>query len=339
MKHLLTFSLALLMAVSASATVLRVNNSVGSSAPYTDLITAHAVATVGDTIYVEGSNTPYGSLTVTKRLVFIGPGYFLLENPGTPASLEAVVNQFILDDDGTNDPTQGAAGTEIRGLSFTQGSGSNTTIYVNDVLIAQCIFNQYIYMFEFDIVNTTIIQNYFVGQGFTFINGNPGFNQLTFANNIVNGLFRIPDNSSGLIFHNLFLGTVDVESFNGEFRSNIATTTSATVSTTGTGNTSDNTSSTGQFGNTNGNNTASVSALFVGPSGNSTDGQYQLLPTATQAKGNAHDGTDRGPFGGMLPYVLSGQPDIPKVLTVITNTSPIFPSILLNVTVRATSGN
>ncbi len=329
------------MAISASATVLRVNNSVGSSAPYTDLITAHAVAQPGDTIYVEGSNTPYGSLTVTKRLVFIGPGYFLMENPGTPASFEAVVNDFILDDDGTNDPTQGAAGTEIRGLSFTQFSGSRPSISVNDVLITQCIFNTDIFISN-DVANTTVIQNYFKGSALGFFSGNPGFNQLTFANNIVNSTFRVPDNSSGVIFHNLFRSWVNVESFNGEFRSNICTsasTANVVVSTIGAGNTSHNTAAAGQFGNTNGNNTASATMLFVGPAGNSTDGEYQLLPTATQAKGNAHDGTDRGPFGGMLPYVLSGQPGIPKILEVRTNTSPTFPDVPLNVTIRATSGN
>ena len=339
MKYLLISAICLCWAVSASATILRVNNSVGSSAPYTDLVTAHAVATAGDTIYIEGSNTPYGSLTVTKRLVFIGPGYFLLENPGTPASLEAVVADFILDDDGTNDPAQGAAGTEIRGLSFTQFNGSSPTIYVNDVLITQCIFNSSIFIYEDNVVNTTVVQNYFKSGGLGYFNGNPGLNQLTFANNIVNSTFRVPDNSSGVIFHNLFLSTVDVESFNGEFRSNIAISTSATVTTIGTGNTSHNTSSAGQFGNTNGNNTATTAMLFVGPGGNSTDGQYQLLPTATQAKGNAHDGTDRGPFGGMLPYVLSGQPGIPKILEVRTNTSPTFPDVPLNISIRATSGN
>ena len=223
-----------------SAEPIRVNNSAGSNAPYKDLITAHAVAQAGDTIMIEGSNTSYGNLTVTKPLVFIGPGYFLLENPNTPASLPAIVGTFNLDQTGNDDPNSGAAGTKILGLNFTASFSSNIRVDVNNVLVAKCLINQDVFVAEFDVTGTQVIQNYFYGKGLAGSFSNPGLNNIIFANNIVEGNFALPDNSSGVIFHNLFLGDrFGVISFNGEIRGNIATsvnTTNFIVSTTGQGN-------------------------------------------------------------------------------------------------------
>src|SRR5450432_1529697 len=44
---------------------------------------AFGIVNDGDTIHVEGSTVIYDAATVTKRLVVIGPGYFLTENPKT----------------------------------------------------------------------------------------------------------------------------------------------------------------------------------------------------------------------------------------------------------------
>ena len=333
---------SLITALSASATVLCVNNSPGSTAPYTDLITAHAVAQTGDTIYVEGSNTDYGSLTVTKRLVFIGPGYFTAENNCAPNSLSAVVDRFELDRTAANDANSGAAGTTLLGLNFSVSNLSYVDISVSNVTIAKCYLRGDVRVQEADVSDLHVIQNYCASSGVRASSLSPGLNNLVFANNIVEEDFRLVDNSTGSIHHNLFLDDrFEVISFSGEIRSNIATTTSTnnfTVSVTGSGNLSHNTAANGQFGTADNNNIAPANLLLVGPNGNSTDGQYQLLPNATQVKNNAHDGTDRGPFGGNLPYVLSGVPNIPYIETFTTNT-PNFPSLPLQVTIQASSGN
>ncbi|MGE0086198.1 MAG: hypothetical protein AB7S75_17460 [Desulfococcaceae bacterium] len=66
----------------------------------------------GDTLYVSGSPVHYGSLTVSKRLNIIGPGYFLEENPNTqvgflpakvtsptfkPGAEESVISGMMID--------------------------------------------------------------------------------------------------------------------------------------------------------------------------------------------------------------------------------------------------
>ena len=40
-----------------------------------------------DTLYVEGSTSVYAAASITKKLVVIGPGYFLSENPKTSNDL------------------------------------------------------------------------------------------------------------------------------------------------------------------------------------------------------------------------------------------------------------
>lgn len=80
MKKTITILAALCMVVAANATILRVSNVQGSSAPYTSLEAAHDAAASGDTIMVEGSSTTYDNFTISKPIVLIGPGFFLLEN-------------------------------------------------------------------------------------------------------------------------------------------------------------------------------------------------------------------------------------------------------------------
>src|SRR6476620_10631294 len=46
-----------------------------------DVINSNLItATAGDTIHLEGSSIDYTNVTITKKLVIIGPGYFLNEN-------------------------------------------------------------------------------------------------------------------------------------------------------------------------------------------------------------------------------------------------------------------
>ena len=67
------------LAMSAQATVLRVNNT-DLSAPYSSINDAVKVAIDGDTIMVEGSSKKYDDAVLDKRVVVIGAGYWILEN-------------------------------------------------------------------------------------------------------------------------------------------------------------------------------------------------------------------------------------------------------------------
>ena len=70
MKKLLILS-AVCMAMTAQATVLRVSNRTNSGVPYSSISDAISAAEEGDTIMVDGSNTAYSSVTLTKRVVLI----------------------------------------------------------------------------------------------------------------------------------------------------------------------------------------------------------------------------------------------------------------------------
>ena len=89
--------LAIVFAVSANATVWRVNNTPNVDADFSSLSTAVNDASVlpFDTLYVEGSNSSYGTSGVTKPLILIGSGYFLAENDSTQANRLPSMIQYL----------------------------------------------------------------------------------------------------------------------------------------------------------------------------------------------------------------------------------------------------
>lgn len=107
MKKTITILAALFIAVAANAKILRVSNVVGSSAPYSSISDALKAATDGDTIMVDGSNNGYGSLVrrdlteVAKKVVIIGPGYWLTENGRTDiGATSAIIDDIDICADG-----------------------------------------------------------------------------------------------------------------------------------------------------------------------------------------------------------------------------------------------
>ena len=84
MKKTLLILAAICMTMAANAKILRVSNISGSSAPYTTIEDAHNAASSGDTIMLDASPDYYGNAysnyQITKKLVIIGPGYWLVRN-------------------------------------------------------------------------------------------------------------------------------------------------------------------------------------------------------------------------------------------------------------------
>lgn len=84
MKKVMLILAAACMTAAANAKILRVSNVSGSSAPYSSIDAAHDAAKAGDTIMVDASSAKYGganaSYDITKKLVIIGPGYWLVED-------------------------------------------------------------------------------------------------------------------------------------------------------------------------------------------------------------------------------------------------------------------
>ena len=337
----------------ATAKIWRVNNN-GLSADFAQILDANNDPNVlaGDTLHIEGSNTDYNSVTLTKSLNIIGPGYFLNQNPKASANgLEARIPYITLDN--------GSAGTKLIGLCVTGSWGIE--VNVSNIVIKRCKINAQI-DFTYGISNITIIQNYFYRTGsnnnssvITYISW--GFpTGVIFNNNIVQGSLRINSNPAFTFSecnNNIFdvaaiVNTPSLEFYTASFKNNILPTSTATVKINGisdfnvssspvvTHNVSS--SSTVHFGTSNNNIVVSnmASNLFVLASSNTEDGKYQLQ-ASSPASSNGSDGTDRGAFGGSAVsnrYMLSGLSPIPVIYEVSTS-GVASPSNGLSITIKA----
>lgn len=160
------FLAALCFALGSSANILRVNN-VDSSAPYSTINAAVTAAADGDTIIVDGTSVDYDAAKLTKRLVLIGPGYWLRENGiATESAHAATINEINVQ----------AEGCVITGMYVTGAvviNGAKT-------IVNRCRVNGNISI-ESDINNCVIHQNLLggeVGSGY----GKSFYHQIT--NNI-----------------------------------------------------------------------------------------------------------------------------------------------------------
>ena len=110
MRKTIVTLVALCAAMTANATILRVSNVNGSTAPYSTIKAAHDAASEGDTIMVDGSETRYGLTEISKRVVLIGPGFWINDNGLVQESAPAAIAEFLIH--------AGAAGTVIEGFKF-----------------------------------------------------------------------------------------------------------------------------------------------------------------------------------------------------------------------------
>lgn len=162
----IVFLAAFLFTIGANAKILRVNN-VDSSAPYKSIATAVTAAVDGDTIMVDGTSVDYDDVTINKRLVVIGPGYWLRQNG---IVTEAPQNATI----GAITTTQ--EGTVLMGLQ-----PRNITINASKTIVKRCNITEGIGISK-DATNCLIHQN--------FIGGDVGAGyDHTFYHQITNNIF------------------------------------------------------------------------------------------------------------------------------------------------------
>ncbi|MBX2923852.1 MAG: hypothetical protein KF746_16735 [Chitinophagaceae bacterium] len=343
------FLLAMLCrAENSFARIIRVNNNPGTATQYTTLIAAHDEASNGDTIHLEGSPTSYGTATIQKKLVIIGAGYYLAENPNSqylPQSSKV----------GTIQMYAGSKGSVLMGLDF---NGAHLAIYSDGIIIKRNRFNQYAYgnpeynigqilvayiyprtvSADIPVNNILILQNYGVR-----IDVQYACSGILISNNyIISGgaSLEMNANSDAIIRNNIFRNSVSVS--NGStFQNNIMLSgnfnASPTIFTNNIGNST-------QFGTENGNKSnITMTSVFVGLGTSPYSDRQWVLKEDSPAKGAAYGSTaqnpiDAGIFGGQLPYVLAGLPSVPAIYyfdatPIGSNTEPI------NVTIKAKSVN
>src|SRR6266581_2334469 len=93
MKTLLSTLLIAFAAGNSFATVTTVSNNANSPGQYANLQTAIDNAADGDTLYVHGSPTSYGTINLNRSLTLIGTGY----NPQKDIPLVSVIATLYLD--------------------------------------------------------------------------------------------------------------------------------------------------------------------------------------------------------------------------------------------------
>lgn len=303
-----TILLFLILGISNGfSKVLRVNNQIPSDPAqnlFSSLLEAHNFANSGDTLYVEGSPIEYTNVIFTKKLIVIGTGYLLSENPETNANaLTSVVRQIRLD--------SGSEGTFLIGLTFSNSSsGYVPYVEANDVVIMRCYLNASI-QFIGDLQNIKVLQNFFQGGNISIGSSGYSFSNVEFTNNVVRSSFSTnPSNERvfSKIENNIFLGTINTKT--SAFRNNIiaSTTTSITIDSPDIRNNL----VLGTQLSGNGNQTYAAAQLFTGSEGTSTDGQYKLKQSSPYLTAGV-DGAEPGIFGGSTPYILSGMPPIPSI--------------------------
>lgn len=325
MKHL-TLAFLLFISTDVFCKIWIVDSNPGSTAKdFTNLQAAHNGAAAGDTLYMIGSPINYitTKVTITKRLVIIGPGYFLNENVNAQAS---VLSAFIDNTTpGVCEELEFAAGSDgsvlmgLRILGFLE-------INANNVLIKRNEF-RHGYICEKSTVkingsNVLFSQN--------FVDASPGTSAgvvsvageksgVLIANNYfyaqcggcgggIPAVISAPT-SSVEVSNNIFYGGIVVHNAivqNNLFRTNNTLSFTASI-------VRNNSAAASIFlpaGGDNESNLSGFNAAFVGTG--STDGRWQLTATSI-FKGTGTGGVDRGMFGGPEPYVLSGIPPIPTI--------------------------
>lgn len=335
--HFKLFFIACLLAAGflpVNAMVWRVNNTAGIQADFKTLneLFQNGHVSDGDTVYVEGSVDNYtASITLTKRLIFFGPGYLLNDNIGLQAvPLMASINSITLD--------SLASGSQFHGLRFNQ---IYATSAVDDIKITRCSLS--VYSTGTAIPNTRMVgweisQNLlsyvtlstgFVLDGLVFRNNivvqntnfGGGFNML-FRNNIFLGLNRIAD---AYVSNNYFANINAPVFVNCTVRYNMSQYSNAAMLT----------ALPASAFNIVGRPLADV---FVNTG--SADARYQLTATSpARGAGEPVNGVtpDIGAFGTGDPYRLSGIPPIPSIyaMSVPANVSSSATSMTVTLSTRS----
>ena len=321
MKNLvLSLTMIVAMIATTHATVWRVNNITGTDADFTSAQSAHnnQYVMAGDTLYIEPSTDDYGDLTLTKKLVIIGNGYFVAQNPETqtnPNYSKLSIVSF----------NSGSQGSIIQGclISYVKINTSEILIqrnYIsyNDDAYATILFNS-------DNISNIIIRNNRLRNRYddnSYGNDDSevvkctvsGVSNIIISNNWIEAddlddnhrCLYLTSGFSGIIENNVIYGRNTV--YNSQFNNNILTDGTFSTSNTTYYN---NICNSDQFGTEYGNQ-SNVNMLNVFIGEGSTDGQWQLKE-GSPAIGAGVGGIDCGMFGGDFPYVLSGIPAIPSV--------------------------
>lgn len=109
--------------------IITVDNNVSSGADFSTITDAINSASNGDTLYVHASNQAYGNVSISKKLILIGPGHY----PQATGGLSAKLGKITF--------TDGSSGSMITGFAITgvieKGGGNHVA---SDIIIENNLF-------------------------------------------------------------------------------------------------------------------------------------------------------------------------------------------------------
>lgn len=299
-------------AEQAAATIRVVDNR-PNAAGFSTFQAAHDASAAGDTIYVLGSPITHGGTTaLTKRLVVIGNGYFLPDNPQTQANLNPTTFSNFTFNTGSSGST--VVGCTFVTLYYGLGGGDN----LSNITVRRCRIQSGISYFTGNHTNLIVEQCYFDGGGPVVFQMSSGCFGMVFRNNYIGGDFTIPAASAATVSNNICIGRGNTTQLNNTtFQNNILVGVSALGGTASTilNNIATNTVLPAGNGNQN-----SVAIATVVLNAGSPDAQWQLA-AGSPAIGAGTGGENIGMFGGTSPYVLSGIPALPTIYEFISPTA------------------
>lgn len=340
---LLALLCLLLNSQQSMAKIWRVNNNPGVAADFSDLQSAHNGAAAGDTLHIEGSPNSYGGASFNKKLIVLGPGYFLDEYPNSQALLHSGKVGGIT-------YNMGSEGSVIMGIDFLS---SGISIFTDDILIRRNKFsspngatpdysigtiNLYYHSNNSGIPanNVIISQNYGVkiavnsaSTGVLITNNFIAFD--AWGGDATTSTCLAAHASAIILVQNNVFRRGRVLAYNSNFTNNIM----VFGQFDGTGNlSSNNIGNESQFGTANGNQqNVTMANVFVGAgTGVTNEGQWKLK-AGSPAIGAGYGSTagnpiDCGMYSGQNTYILAGMPPMPAIYSfevqpIGSNTDPI----------------
>jgi hypothetical protein len=349
MKYLSFLLAFVFIATVADARIWRVNNNVGINTDFTTYHEAVNASTVvaGDTLYFEPSATDYqtNSITLSKRLVIIGPGFFLdpanTFSPGNPGLQLATADARL----GFIRIGAGAAGSRFLGLSFPWG------VYFADasnIVFERSIFGGFVNFETGTNDNVSFRKNFFYGNaignaaGVTitnfvcennlfYNNGHVNLDRLTGTGNIFRNNSAL-NGANGFVLVNCYIANNIFGTYSGSVLTNSTVKNNffqmnQALSGTATNNVVN----------------QDMADVFVAGNTGSFDSRLALKAGSPAIGAGLTVGTvvspNCGAYGGPDPYKLSGIPNIPTIYSFTVPTSIPSGTATMNVTFSTRNNN
>lgn len=336
MKKIFLSLVVAVIAITANATVITVNNGSITAGQYTTIQPAVDAAKVGDTIYVHGSATTYGDVTLSKRLVLMGAGHHLV---GTQYNLPTTLGTIYLSQgNSTTLPT----GSTIKGINFGGLDGAGGTLAVNNITVER----------NFASTIRILGSGWICKNNFTQWFSIENFKNIIISNNVIQSWILTSNQPSVIITNNLFLNGAAIQNVNyASITNNVFVEPNILAYFSGTQNTWNknimvyadpvNFKTFPPDGNTGVGNLNTIDDQFVDTIplnvyyNDATTYNWNLLTTSIGYKYGT-DGTDVGIYGGSYPMPdLTGALNIPQMTSMDLQNSVIPQNGTLSIDFKA----